>query len=85
MWNDIKTTILLIILYIALLYALSLEAGDWDIWYKRPGGKYWHPCISITDSGGIGPVQHYIPEGVIIAIRDKEHNVLVPITRGDYE
>lgn len=80
--RDLRDTIIMIILFLALLYALPLDAADYDIWYKYPDGKYWHQCVEIADSGGVGPVTHYIPEGAIIAIRDRGKNVLIPITRG---
>lgn len=79
-----RRQIVIIAALVAVLILSVWAAGhcsDFDIWWRYPGQTYWQQCVSITDSGGIGPVR-YIPDGAVIAIRDKQTWTLVPITRG---
>jgi len=70
--------IIVMILFIILLYVLPLEAAE--VWFKRqPGDKYWHRACTVT-TAGVGPVEHYIPDGAVIAVRDG--GVLVILSEG---
>lgn len=76
--RDLLDCIIVMILFIILLYVLPLEAAE--VWYKRqPGDKYWHRACAVT-TAGVGPVEHYIPDGAVIAVRDG--GVLVILTEG---
>jgi hypothetical protein len=76
--RDLLDCIILMILFIILLYVLPLEAAE--VWFKRqPGDKYWHRACTVT-TAGVGPVEHYIPDGAVIAVRDG--GVLVILTEG---
>ena len=65
-----------------LLWCPYLSAADLDIWYKLPGATYWQQCISYDNSTGLGPVEKYIPDGAIIAVREQETWSLTVLTRG---
>ena len=76
--SDLLDCIILIILFVILLYVLPLEAAE--VWFKRqPGDRYWHRACTVT-TAGVGPVEHYIPDGAVIAVRDG--GVLVILTEG---
>ena len=76
--SDLLDCIILIILFVILLYVLPLEAAE--VWFKRqPGDKYWHRACTVT-TAGVGPVEHYIPDGAVIAVRDG--GVLVILSEG---
>ncbi len=74
--RDLLDCIILIILFVILLYVLPLEAAE--IWWKKPGEKYWQECVVISTS--VGPVYRYIPDGAVIAVRDG--GVLVILSEG---
>ena len=70
--------IIVMILFIILLYVLPLEAAE--VWFKRqPGDRYWHRACTVT-TAGVSPIEHYIPDGAVIAVRDG--GVLVILTEG---
>lgn len=72
--------ILYIIAFILAVLFLVPDAEAAEVWYKRrPGDKYWHRACTVT-TAGVGPVEHYIPDGAVIAVRDKARGILVPIT-----
>ena len=76
--SDLLDCIIVMILFIILLYVLPLEAAE--VWYKRqPGDRYWHRACTVT-TAGVGPVEQYIPDGAVIAVRDG--GVLVILTEG---
>jgi hypothetical protein len=68
-----------------LVFALwcPVKAGEIDIWYRYPDATVWQQCISYDNSTGVGPVEHYIPPGAIIAIRDRETWSLIIVGRGE--
>jgi len=77
-YRDLLDCIILMILFIILLYVLPLEAAE--VWFKRqPGDRYWHRACTVT-TAGVGPVEQYIPDGAVIAVRDG--GVLVILTEG---
>ena len=77
--RDLLDCIILIILFVILLYVLPLEAAE--VWFKRqPGDRYWHRACTVT-TAGVGPVEHYIPDGAVIAVRDG--GVLVIVSEGE--
>jgi len=77
--RDLLDCIILIILFVILLYVLPLEAAE--VWFKRqPGDRYWHRACTVT-TAGVGPVEQYIPDGAVIAVRDG--GVLVILTEGE--
>ena len=77
--RDLLDCIILMILFIILLYVLPLEAAE--VWFKRqPGDRYWHRACTVT-TAGVGPVEHYIPDGAVIAVRDG--GVLVIVSEGE--
>ena len=74
--RDLLDCIILMILFIILLYVLPLEAAE--VWFKRqPGDRY--SCTVTT--AGVSPIEHYIPDGAVIAVRDG--GVLVILTEGE--
>ncbi len=76
--SDLLDCIILMILFIILLYVLPLEAAE--VWFKRqPGDRYWHWACTVT-TAGVGPVEQYIPDGAVIAVRDG--GVLVILSEG---
>ncbi len=75
--RDLLDCIILIILFVILLYVLPLESAE--IWWKKPGEKYWQECVVISTS--VGPVYRYIPDGAVIAVRDG--GVLVILSDGE--
>jgi len=76
--SDLLDCIILIILFVILLYVLPLEAAE--VWFKRqPSDRYWHRACTVT-TAGVGPVEQYIPDGAVIAVRDG--GVLVILTEG---
>lgn len=56
-------------------------AIDLEVWWKYPGGKYWHRSCEITDKG-VSEVEP-IPNGAIVAIRDRETCTLVVLSKGE--
>lgn len=69
----------LIILFTILLYVLPLDAAE--IWFKKqPGDRYWHRACTVT-TAGVSPIEHYIPDGAVIAVRDG--GVLVILSEGE--
>jgi len=77
--RDLLDCIILMILFIILLYVLPLEAAE--VWFKRqPGDKYWHRACTVT-TAGVGPIEHYIPDGAVIAVWDG--GVLVILSEGE--
>jgi hypothetical protein len=76
--RDLLDCIIVMILFIILLYVLPLEAAE--IWFKRqPGDRYWHRACTVT-TAGVSPIEHYIPDEAVIAVRDG--GVLVILTEG---
>ena len=76
--RDLLDCIIVMILFIILLYVLPLEAAG--VWFKRqPGDRYWHWACTVT-TAGVGPVEQYIPDGAVIAVRDG--GVLVILSEG---
>jgi len=56
---------------------LGEVAESAEVWFKRqPGDRYWHRACTVT-TAGVGPVEHYIPDGAVIAVRDGETLVIV--------
>ena len=77
--RDLLDCIILIILFVILLYVLPLEAAE--VWFKRqPSDRYWHRACTVTTSG-VSPIEHYIPDGAVIAVRDG--GVLVIVSEGE--
>ena len=77
--SDLLDCIIVMILFIILLYVLPLEAAE--VWFQRqPGDRYWHRACTVT-TAGVGPVEHYIPDGAVIAVRDG--GVLVILSEGE--
>jgi len=54
--------ILYIIAFILAVLFLVPDAESAEIWWKKPGGKYWQECVVISTS--VGPVEQYIPGGM---------------------
>ena len=76
--RDLLDCIILIILFVILLYVLPLEAAE--VWFKRqPSDRYWHRACTVT-TAGVSHIEHYIPDGAVIAVRDG--GVLVILTEG---
>ena len=76
--RDLLDCIILMILFIILLYVLPLEAAE--VWFKRqPSDRYWHRACTVT-TAGVSPIEHYIPDGAVIAVRDG--GVLVILSEG---
>ena len=76
--SDLLDCIIVMILFIILLYVLPLEAAE--VWFKRqPSDRYWHRACTVT-TAGVGPVEQYIPDGAVIAVRDG--GVLVILSEG---
>ena len=74
--RDLLDCIIVMILFIILLYVLPLEAAE--VWFKRqPGDRY--SCTVTT--AGVSPIEHYIPDGAVIAVRDG--GVLVILSEGE--
>ena len=71
--SDLLDCIILIILFVILLYVLPLESAE--IWWKKPGEKYWQECVVISTS--VGPVYRYISDGAVIAVRDGDTLVIL--------
>ena len=66
--RDLLDCIIVMILFIILLYVLPLEAAE--VWFKRqPGDRYWHLACTVT-TAGVSPIEHYIPDWAVIAVRD---------------
>ena len=80
--KTLRDVILLLIFFIiaSLFIPVRSQGADYDVWWKMPGDRYWQKCTSISTDKGIGPVARLIPPGALIALRDKEAGVLVPIT-----
>ncbi len=77
--RDLLDCIIVMILFIILLYVLPLEAAE--VWFKRqPGDRYWHRACTVT-TAGVSPIEHYIPDGAVIAVRDG--GVLVILSEGE--
>ena len=77
--SDLLDCIILIILFVILLYVLPLEAAE--VWFKRqPSDRYWNRACTVT-TAGVGPVEQYIPDGAVIAVRDG--GVLVILSEGE--
>ncbi len=82
-WKRVLRDLILVIIFIALVslfIPVRSQGADYDVWWKMPGDRYWQKCTSISMETGIAPVERPIPVGAVIAFRDKEKGVLVPIT-----
>ena len=71
--------ILYIIAFILAVLFLVPDAESAEIWWKKPGEKYWQECVVISTS--VGPVYRYIPDGAVIAVRDGD--TLVILSEGE--